>query len=74
VSIQALAISVPALAPTLESQAPRSDPSNALAYESAPAPSSTVDLGSETNSDTIPNFALTAHPLPDVFVPPSSGL
>ena len=41
VSTHALVVLIPALAPALESQAPQSDPSNALAYESAPALAST---------------------------------
>jgi hypothetical protein len=43
------------------------------ALESTPAPASTADPGSETDSDPLPVFALTARPRRDVPAPPSSS-
>jgi hypothetical protein len=75
VSTLAVAVSVPAPAPT--SQALQSDPYSVPSSKSTPALASTTDPRSETNSDTILDFALTARPHPDVSAPPpssSSGL
>jgi hypothetical protein len=66
VSTLAVAVSVPAPA----SQALQSDPYSVPSSKSTLAPASTTDPRSETNSDTILGFTLTARPHPDVSVPP----
>jgi hypothetical protein len=65
---------VPAPAP--ESQAPQSDPSSAPASKSTPVPASTIDPRSEIDSNTVLDYAPTAHPHPNVSAPhpSSSGL
>jgi hypothetical protein len=75
-AVSTLAVIVSVAAPLPESHAPQSDPSSAPASESAPTSASIEDPGSETDSNTVPDYALTTRPRPDAFAPPppSSGL
>jgi hypothetical protein len=74
VSTLVVADSVPAPAP--ESQAPQSDPSSAPASKLTPVLASITDPRSETDSNTVIDYASTAHPRPNVSAPhpSSSGL
>jgi hypothetical protein len=69
-AVSTLAVVVSVAAPPLESHALQSDPSHAPASESAPTSASTEDPGFETDSDTVPDYALTTCPCPDAFAPP----
>jgi hypothetical protein len=65
VTTAVVAVSVTAPAPT--------DPASQPLSESVPAPASTVDPGSETDSDPQLVFALLPRPRPDVPSPPPSS-